>query len=97
MARVAQVPRARSVQSPPRSKKTSKIDLQSKWNPHSTKMAHVAQVPRARNVESPPKSKKHRKSVSGANGKKVRMTHSRTIEIYDYSCDGAYIVMDDAI
>ena len=27
----------------------------------------------------------------------VRITHSRTMQIYDYSWNGAYIVMDDAI
>ena len=30
-------------------------------------------------------------------GENVCMTHSRTIKFYDYSWDGAYIVMGDAI
>jgi hypothetical protein len=69
MAHVAQVPHARSVESPPRPKTNLKtINYQSEWNPHDTKMADVAQVPRARSVESPQSSKKHNKSISRANG-----------------------------
>jgi hypothetical protein len=77
MAQIAEVPRARSVESLPGSKK---IDPQSQWKPHGTKMAQVAEVPRARSVENLPRLKKHQKSIPRANGSHMALKWPRSLK-----------------